>query len=134
MSRWLWLALAGAALFASGLWIGYDHERKVFMEFKAQVEAAGRAAEARAKETEQRHEETRQEIEQDYKERLASLQRRYANSVRNTGGGNVSKSTDPTRRLDEAAANSNPYFVEQCAETTLQLLELQRWVSRTLKE
>jgi hypothetical protein len=132
-SRWLWFALAAVALFVAGWYSGYDHERKVFMEFKSQVEAQGREAERIAKETEARHEEAKTEIEQEYKERLANLQRRYADSLRKSGGSQVSRTTDPARRVDEAAANSSPYFVEQCAETTLQLIELQQWVKRTYK-
>jgi Na+/phosphate symporter len=103
------------------------------MEFKAQVEAAGKAAEAKAKETEARHEETRKEIEQDYQERLDSLHRKYADSLRHASTSNVSKPTDTSRRVDEAATHSDPYLVEQCAETTLQLVELQKWIRRTHK-
>lgn len=130
-SRWLWYALTAVALFGAGWYSGYDHERKIFMEFKAQVEAAGKAAEARARETEARHEAARSEIEQDYKDRLASVQRRYADSLRDAGRRDMSKPADATRRLDEAAKHSDPYLVEQCAETTLQLIELQKWIRRT---
>lgn len=132
-SRWLWGAVLCAGLFGAGWFSGYLHERRVFMEFKAKVEAEGKAAEARARETEARHEADKAEIEQDYKDRLASVQRRYADSLRNSSTRNLPKSADTTRRLDEATAHSDAYLVEQCAETTLQLIELQNWVRRTLK-
>lgn len=131
MSRWLWYAVAIAAVFASGLWIGYDHERKNFLAFKAEVEAVAQAAETKAKETEARHEASKAEIEQDYKERLAAVQRRYADSLRKSSSSAVPRTPDSPRAVDEAAANSNPYFVEKCAETTLQLVELQKWIERT---
>lgn len=132
-SRWLWLAVLCVGLFGSGWFAGYIHERKVFMEYKSKVEAVAHAAEVKAKETEARHEADKREIEQDYKDRLASVQRRYADSLRQSRANNLPKSTDSTRRLDEATAHSDAYLVEQCAETTLQLIELQNWVRRTLR-
>lgn len=132
-SRWLWGAVLCAGLFGAGWLSGYLHERRVFMEFKAKVEAEGKAAETRAREMEARHEADKAEIEQDYKERLAGVQRRYADSLRNSSTRNLPKSADTTRRLNEATAHSDAYLVEQCAETTLQLIELQNWVRRTLR-
>ena len=132
-SRWVWYAVAVVALFGSGWLSGYEHEHKNFVQFKAQVDAVAQAAEIKTKETEARHEADKQEIEQDYKTRLASVQRRYADSLRQSGRGQVPRATDPTRRLNEATTNSDPYLVEQCAETTLQLVELQRWVKSTAR-
>lgn len=130
-SSWLWYALAAVAIFGGGWWVGYDGQHQKFMEYKAQVEAAGKAAEDRVKEIEARHEADKREIEEDYKTRLTNLQRRYADSLRKSGGGQMPKPADAPRRLDEAASHSDPYLVEQCAETTLQLIELQNWIKRT---
>ena len=130
-AKWLWYAVAVVALFGSGWLTGYEHEHKNFVQFKAQVEAVAQAAEIKTKETEARHEADKQEIEQDYKDRIASVQRRYADRLRQPSGGKVPRATNPTNRLNEATANSDPYLVEQCAETTLQLVELQRWVKST---
>ena len=130
-SRWLWYAVAVVALFGSGWLMGYEHEHKNFVEFKAQVEAVAQAAETKAKETEARHDAAKQEIEQEYKDRLATVQRRYADSVRKSSGSQVPRAPITPRSVDEAASHSDPYFVEQCTETTLQLLELQKWIERT---
>jgi hypothetical protein len=132
-SRWLWLAVLCVGLFGSGWFAGYLHERNVFMQYKANVEAVAHAAEVKARETEARHEADKKEIEQDYKERLDSLQHRYADSLRQSRANNLPKSADATRRLNEATSHSDAYLVEQCAETTLQLIELQNWVRRTLR-
>jgi hypothetical protein len=132
-NRMVWVAIAIAAAGAGGWWIGYSHEHELFVAFKAQVTAAGEAAQKAAKETEQRHEEAKNEIEQEYKDRIASVQRRYADSLRRSNSRAVPATSDPTRRLNAAAANSDPYLVEQCAETTTQLIELQNWIKRTSK-
>lgn len=120
-----------AGMFASGLWIGYSHEHRLFEEFKAQVTAAGEAAKVRAKEIEERHEKQTAAVEQDYKDRIAGIQRRYANSLRDSSRSKLPATADATARLDEAAAHSEPYLVEKCAETTAQLIELQNWIKRT---
>ena len=130
-SRLLWYLLALIGMYAAGWFSGYEHEHRKFVDYKSQVEAQAKAAEDRAKEIEARHEADKREIEEDYKTRLANLQRRYADSLRKSGGGQMPKPADAPRRLDEAARHSDPYFVEQCAETTLQLIELQNWIKRT---
>jgi len=128
LSRYVWYAVIVAAATAGGWWVGYSHEHNLFEQFKAQVAAEGEAAQRAAKETEERHEAAKNEIAQEYKDRIASVQRRYADSLRNANSRAVPTPSDPIRRLNEAASHSDPYLVEQCAETTAQLIELQKWV------
>lgn len=120
------IALGGA--FLVGAFAGWLFEHDRFVAYQAKVEQLGKVAEQQARQAEAEHVTRTREIEDDYTERLADLHRRYSSRVRYPGSCDVPRTTKTPKTVDEAAANSDPDFVEMCAETTLQLDQLQKWI------
>jgi DNA-directed RNA polymerase beta' subunit len=65
-------------------------------------------------------------IEDEYKAKLSLLRNYYANGVRNPGSGPVP--TNPFAPIGADPITSYNVLAGQCAETTLMLVELQKWL------
>ena len=123
----------GLALAACGIFyfMGYSHEHKKFVAFKAEIAALGKAQETINAAKVKEHETISASISNQYEARLSAIHNYYADRVQpNPYSGNVSTVSKPT-----ACPNANPAnaeFTRQCAETTLMLTELQNWV-RSIK-
>jgi hypothetical protein len=72
-------------------------------------------------------------IKDEYETRIASLRRQYAGRVcnPNSGGGQVSTVSKSSNGTDGTPAD--PEFVGKCAETTAQLVALQKWITKHLE-
>ena len=120
--------LIWGGVFLAGAFAGWLFEHDRFVAYQAKVEQLGKVAEQQARQAEAEHETRTREIEDDYTERLAALHSKYSSRVRDPGGCHLPRTTQTPKTVDEAAANSDPDFVEMCAETTLQLDQLQKWI------
>ena len=122
---------AALALCAVMYFMGWNHEHKRLVAYQAEVAAVGKAQEvinaAKAKE----HETISTSIANQYEARLSAVHSYYADRVQlNTSSGSVSTVSKPTACPASPAPDAG--LVRRCAETTLQLTELQNWV-RSIK-
>ena len=129
----LWMKIGAAlALCAVMYFMGWNHEHKKLVAYQAEVAAVGKAQEivnqAKAKE----HETISTSIANQYEARLSAVHSYYAERVLDTsaGGGRVPTVSKPTACPASPAPDAG--LVRRCAETTLQLTELQNWV-RSIK-
>jgi hypothetical protein len=115
-----------AIAFGSGWWMGYSR----YIEYKKQVEIAAKAQEAHVESIQKQHELVTKGIANEYDAKLALLRQYYASGVRQPNSSSVSNLSNTT-----AIANANTAYAElvgNCAATTLQLTELQRWLTEQI--
>lgn len=129
----LWMKIVAAlALCAAMYFMGWNHEHKKFVEFRAQVEAVGKAQEAKNAEIVKQHEQITQGIKDEYEAKLAAVNNYYSASVQpNTRSGSVSTAGAATDRT--LATPEYRLLARQCAATTLEFEELQKWVKANAK-
>jgi hypothetical protein len=122
------LALAACAIF---YFMGYSHEHKKFVAFQAEIAALGKAQETINAAKVKEHETISTSIANQYEARLSAVHSYYADRVQpNPSSGNLPTIPKPTSCPN--AATTDTVSARQCAETTLQLTELQNWV-RSIK-
>ena len=118
------IAVISTVLFGSGWWMGYSR----YIEYKKSVEIAAKEQEAHVDSIKKQHALVTKGIQDEYDAKLSLVRQYYANGVRNpNGSSNVSNISTTT-----AIANANAAYAElagKCAETTLQLIELQKWIN-----
>jgi len=129
----LWMKIGIAlALCAVMYFLGWNHEHKKLVAYQAEVAAVGKAQEvineAKAKE----HETITNSIANQYEARLSAVHSYYSERMldTNTNSGSVSTVSKPTACPARPAPDAG--LIRRCAETTLQLTELQNWV-RSIK-
>lgn len=121
-------------VFAFAYALGWQHEHEKLVAYKATVAQAAADQERRNAEIVKRHEADKEAIHEDYQTRLADLRDRY-NRLREQSSSDLPTTGDSTGRADDPAVDTRSLehsaLLERCAETTLQLEELQDWVRRT---
>ena len=124
------LAIIGVVLsiaFGSGWWVGYSR----YVEYKKSVEIAAKAQEAHVQSIQKQNELVTKGIQDEYDAKLALLRQYYSNGVRQpssvsspTNLSNTAKLFDASTAYSELAGN--------CAQTTLMLVELQKWINEQI--
>jgi hypothetical protein len=123
----------GLALAACGIFyfMGYSHEHKKFVAFQAEIAALGKAQETINAAKVKEHETISASISNQYEARLSAVHSYYADRLQpNPSSGNLPTVSKPTSCPNASTADT--VSARQCAETTLQLTELQNWV-RSIK-
>lgn len=123
------LAIIGAVLsaaFGSGWWMGYSR----YIEYKKSVEIAAKTQEAKVESIQKQHELVTKGIQDEYDAKLSLIRNYYANGVR-------SPSTSSLPNLSNASSIANAVtayneLAGNCAQTTLQLVELQKWINEQM--
>jgi len=109
------------------------HVRDVdYMAFKKEVEATAKAQEAKTESIQKQHELVTKGIQNEYNAKLTTLRNYYKSTSvwNNNGSGTVPgisaapKSADVISAYNELAGN--------CAQATLQLVELQKWINEQI--
>ena len=120
------------ALCAVLYFMGYSHEHKKFVAYQAEIAAIGKAQETINAAKVKEHETISTSIANQYEARLSAVHSYYAERMldASANSGSVSAVSKPTQCVN--AAPTNTVSARQCAETTLQLTELQNWV-RSIK-
>jgi len=122
------LTLAACAIF---YFMGYSHEHKKFVAFQAEIAALGKAQETINAAKVKEHETISTSIANQYEARLSAVHSYYADRVQpDPSSGNLPTVSKPTSCPNATTADT--VSARQCAETTLQLTELQNWV-RSIK-
>lgn len=119
--------LYGGLILISIICFGYGrHEHNKYVNFKAEVEAVAKVQEAKIESIKKQQALVTKGIEDEYKAKLSLLRNYYANGVRNPGSGPVP--TNPFAPIGADPVTAYNVLVGQCAETTLMLVELQKWL------
>lgn len=123
ISTWVMIGLATLALAG----FGYGrYEHNAYIEFKAEVIAAGKAQEAHNESVQKQSDLISKGIKNEYEAKLSAVRNYYSGLQRNTSSGSVSGISNPT-----IGANESPAYyqlAESCSETTIQTLALQDWI------
>jgi len=107
---------------------GYSGEHEKFVAYQAEVAALGKAQEVINQAKVKEHEVISNSIANQYEARLSAVSNYYADRLldASASSGSVSTVSKPAQCVNAAPTNTVP--AGQCAETTLQLTELQNWV------
>jgi hypothetical protein len=126
----LYVKIGAACLLLLGAFAtGWHIRNRDFMDFKKEVDNVAKAQEAQTASIQKQHELVTKGIQDEYDSKLATLRNYYkSTSVWNNNGGSTvpgistaPKSTDVIAAYNELARN--------CAQTTLMLVELQKWIN-----
>lgn len=119
-----------AVLFGTGYYRGYSAEKARFDAFKAELVASAKAQEKINQQIEQKNKLIADNSKREYEAKIIAL-RNYYDRMRNPDSNKLPSAAITTHRVDEKA--TDPVFIGQCAETTLQLISLQDWVTAISK-
>ena len=111
------------AIFGSGFWMGNAR----YVRYKTEVENTAKAQEAHVESITKQHALVTKGIQDEYDAKLALLRTYYANGVRQPSSGKVSGISPTTSSADAISAYNE--LVGNCAQTTLMLVELQKWIN-----
>ena len=123
---------AALALCAVMYFMGWNHEHKRLVAYQAEVAAVGKAQEVINQAKVKEHETISTAITNQYEARLSAVHSYYSERLLDTGAGSSRVPAVPKPANCANAAPTNTVSARQCAETTLQLTELQNWV-RSIK-
>jgi ABC-type nitrate/sulfonate/bicarbonate transport system substrate-binding protein len=119
-----------AVLFGTGYYRGYSAEKQRFDAFKTELEASAKAQEKINQQIEQKNKLIADNSKREYEAKIVAL-RHYYDRLRYPDTNKLPSAAITAHRVDEKA--TDPVFIGQCAETTLQLISLQDWVTAILK-
>jgi len=125
----LWMKIVAAlALCAAMYFMGWNHEHKKFVKFQAEVAALGKAQEQINAQKVKEHETVSTAIKDEYEGKLAAVHNYYAQRVQqpSPSSGDVPAVSKPAQCANVSAPDAG--LARRCAQTTLQLTELQKWV------
>ena len=114
-----------AVLFGTGYYRGYSAEKQRFDAFKTELEASAKAQEKINQQIEQKNKLIADNSKREYEAKIVAL-RHYYDRLRHPDTNKLPSAAIAAHRVDEKA--TDPVFIGQCAETTLQLVSLQDWV------
>jgi hypothetical protein len=114
-----------AVLFGTGYYRGYSAEKQRFDAFKTELEASAKAQEKINQQIEQKNKLIADNSKREYEAKIVAL-RNYYDRLRHPDTNKLPSATITAHRVDEKA--TDPVFIGQCAETTLQLISLQDWI------
>jgi hypothetical protein len=119
-----------AVLFGTGYYRGYSAEKQRFDAFKAELVASAKAQEKINQQIEQKNKLIADNSKREYEAKIVAL-RHYYDRLRHPDTNKLPSAAITAHRVDEKA--TDPIFIGQCAETTLQLTSLQDWVREISK-
>ena len=116
------------ALAIGGFGAGFYVEHLRFSNYKAEIEATAKAQEVHIESIKKQHELVTKGIQDEYDAKLSLLRQYYSAGVRQPSSSTMSNLSTTT-----AIANANSAYGElaaNCAQTTLMLVELQKWIAQ----
>ena len=127
-----YIKIALLIAFVCGVFFAGWHTRdRDFTIYKDQVRIEAEKAQAHTESVQKQQEITTRGIQNEYDAKLALVRQYYANGVRNNNGGNSMSGISSTSKLSDAIASYNQ-LASDCAATTLQTIELQKWINEQL--
>ena len=123
------LAIGAVVIFLAGLGAGWKYEHNRFVDFKVQVEAQAKIQEAKVESITKQQALVTKGIKDEYDAKLAAVRNYYkSTSVWNNTSGNKVPGLSPAPSSADVIAAYN-VLAGQCAETTLQIVQLQKWLN-----
>jgi hypothetical protein len=127
----LWMKIGAAvAVCAVMYFLGWNHEHKKLVAYQAEVAAAGKAQDEKNVAIAKEHQLITEGIKNEYEARLAAVNNYYARGLHDARTGHVPTNADTSAGVATDTAYAD--LARRCAETTLQLTELQNWI-RSIK-
>ena len=120
------LAVAVSVVFGSGYWAGYSK----YVAYKKEVEIAVKAQEAKVESIQKQHELVTKGIQDEYDAKLSLIRNYYANGVRSPSASSLPNLSNTAKLFDASTAYNE--LAGNCAQTTLQLVELQKWINEQI--
>lgn len=121
------LAVIVASVFGTGWYVGNSR----YVKYKAEIEAVAKAQEEKVKSIRTQQELITKGIQDEYDAKLALIRQYYANGVRQPSPSTLSNYGISTKQFDASATYSE--LIGNCAQTTLMLVELQKWIAEQYK-
>ena len=106
---------------------GWHMRDNDFTIYKDQVRIAAEKQIAETASIQKQHVLVTKGISDEYDAKLVLIRQYYANGVRNNNGSSTVPGISTTSKLSDAVSTYN-VLAEQCTETTLQLIDLQKWM------
>ena len=129
----LYVKIGVVSLLLLGIFYAGWHVRDVdYMAFKKEVESIAKAQEAKVQSIQAQHELVTKGISNEYEAKLSAVRNYYkSTSVWNKSSGSTMPgiSTAPSSADVIAAYNE---LAGNCAQTTLQVVELQKWINEQI--
>ena len=129
----LYVKLIAGAVFVLGVFYAGWHTRDVdFMAFKKEVESVAKVQEAKVESITKQQELVTKGIQDEHNAKLTALRNYYkSTSVFNdTSSSSMSGISTAPKSADVIAAYNE--LAGRCAETTLQLVDLQKWLNEQM--
>ena len=119
----------GAVVAACALlyFLGYSHEHEKFVKYQADVAALGKAQEQLNAALIEKHTLITTSIKDEYEASLSAVHNYYADRMQPVANSSSMPTISKPAKCPVAATTDN-VSARQCAETTLMLTELQKWV------
>ena len=129
INTWIMIGLVVAAM--AGFGYGrYEHNK--YVEFKLAVEVAAKAQEAHVESITKQQALVTKGIKDEYDAKLSTLRNYYkSTSVWNNGSGSQMSGLSTAPSATDVIASYNE-LAGRCAETTLQLVSLQKWLNEQI--
>jgi hypothetical protein len=118
---------AAAAACALMYFFGYSHEHERFVKYKADVAALGKAQEQLNAALTEKHTLITTSIKDEYEANLSAVHNYYSDRVQPVASSSAMPTVSKPAKCP-VAATTDTVSARQCAETTLMLTELQKWV------
>jgi hypothetical protein len=132
------LGIVGILAIACALGAGVMHhyDNLALVNFQQDVAAKGAAQAAATKAADLANIQKGKDVENDYEKRLADSNAFWSRRLRNTSAcsGTVPKTSTTAGAANGSPPNGIPAYpklIQDCAATTVQLEELQKWVKQT---
>ena len=119
------------ALVCGVFFAGWHTRDRDFTIYKDQVRVEAEKAQAHTESVQKQQALITKGIQDEYDAKLALLRQYYANGVRNNNGSNPVSGISSTSKLSDAIA-AYSQLAGNCAVTTLQLTELQKWINEEI--
>ena len=120
------------AILLGGFSAGFYVEHLRFSAYETKVEAAGAEAQAKTESIQKQHEIVTKGIKDEYDTKLSALRNYYkSTSVWNNNGSSTLSSLSTTPKSADVIAAYNE-LAGNCAQTTLMLVELQKWLNEQI--
>jgi hypothetical protein len=108
---------------------GYHMGNSRYVEYKASVEATAKVQEAKIQSIQKQHELVTKGIQDEYEAKLSAVRNYYkSTSMWNKSSGSPMPGISATPSVSNVVTAYNE-LSGQCAQTTLQLIELQKWIN-----
>jgi hypothetical protein len=122
-----WYIYAALSLLAVG-GIGYGkYQHSQFTQYKMEVESIAKLQEVKVESIKKQQELVTKGIQNEYDAKLALLRQYYSNGVRQPSSNQMLTNGISAKQFDVSSAYSE--LAGNCAQTTLMLVELQKWVN-----